>query len=218
VTRVLIADDQALIRGGLRMILEVQDDLDVVAEAEDGAQAVRLARELVPDVVLMDIRMPGTDGLQATRQIMTAAGRTVRVLILTTYDQDDYVYEALRAGAAGFLLKTAPPHRLVDAVRVVAAGEALLAPSITRRLIEEHVRRPPRTGQPAELARLTARELEVMTLVARGLSNAEIAAELVLSESTVKTHVNRLLQKLGLRDRVQAVVRAYEAGLIQPGG
>jgi DNA-binding NarL/FixJ family response regulator len=218
VTRVLIADDQALIRGGLRMILEVQDDLDVVAEAEDGAQAVRLARELVPDVVLMDIRMPGTDGLQATRQIMTAAGRTVRVLILTTYDQDDYVYEALRAGAAGFLLKTAPPHRLVDAVRVVAAGEALLAPSITRRLIEEHVRRPPRTGQPVELARLTARELEVMTLVARGLSNAEIAAELVLSESTVKTHVNRLLQKLGLRDRVQAVVRAYEAGLIQPGG
>jgi DNA-binding NarL/FixJ family response regulator len=217
VTRVLIADDQALIRGGLRMILEVQDDLDVVAEAEDGAQAVRLARELVPDVVLMDIRMPGTDGLQATRQIMTA-GRTVRVLILTTYDQDDYVYEALRAGAAGFLLKTAPPHRLVDAVRVVAAGEALLAPSITRRLIEEHVRRPPRTGQPAELARLTARELEVMTLVARGLSNAEIAAELVLSESTVKTHVNRLLQKLGLRDRVQVVVRAYEAGLIQPGG
>jgi DNA-binding NarL/FixJ family response regulator len=217
VTRVLIADDQALIRGGLRMILEVHDDLEVVAEAEDGAQAVRLARELVPDVVLMDIRMPGTDGLQATRQIITAAGPTVRVLILTTYDHDDYVYEALRGGAAGFLLKTAPPHRLVDAVRVVAAGEALLAPSVTRRLIEEHVRRPPRTGQSAELARLTARELEVMTLVARGLSNAEIAAELVLSESTVKTHVNRLLRKLGLRDRVQAVVRAYEAGLIQPG-
>jgi DNA-binding NarL/FixJ family response regulator len=216
-TRVLIADDQALIRGGLRMIVDAQPDLEVVGEAEDGAQAVRLTRELDPDVVLMDIRMPGTDGLDATLQL-TRSGHTARVLILTTFDQDDYVYQALRDGAAGFMLKSAPPDRLVAAVRVVASGEALLAPTVTRRLIEAHVRRPaPTHGTPTELAGLTDREREVLTLIAHGRSNHEIATELYLSDATVKSHVNRILHKLSLRDRVQAVVLAYETGLVQPG-
>jgi DNA-binding NarL/FixJ family response regulator len=221
-TRVLIADDQALVRAGFRMILEVQGDIEVVGEAEDGAEAVALARQLRPAVVLMDIRMPGVDGLEATRRILAAdapgAADPVRVLMLTTFDRDEYVYEALKAGAGGFLLKSAPPARLAEAVRLVASGEALLAPGITRRLIEEHVRGPAPGGPPPpQIAELTDREREVLVLVARGLSNAEIAAQLVVSHATVKTHVNRMLQKLGLRDRVQAVVLAYETGVVRPG-
>ncbi|HTY73002.1 MAG TPA: response regulator transcription factor [Actinomycetes bacterium] len=216
-TSVLIVDDQALIRGGLRMILESAPDLDVLGEAENGEQALRMVRELSPDVTLMDIRMPGVDGLEATKQL-TAAGSRTRVLILTTYDQDEYVYQALRDGASGFMLKSAPPERLVDAVRTVAAGETLLAPSITRRLIAEHVQRPsPSDALSGRLSVLTDREREVLVLIARGLSNGEIAAQLFLSEATVKSHVNRILQKLSLRDRVQAVVLAYETGLVQPG-
>jgi DNA-binding NarL/FixJ family response regulator len=221
-TRVLIADDQALVRAGFRMILEAQGDIEVVGEARDGAEAVALARALRPAVVLMDIRMPGVDGLEATRRILAAdapgAPHPVRVLMLTTFDRDEYVYAALKAGAGGFLLKSAPPARLAEAVRLVASGEALLAPAITRRLIEEHVRGPAPGGDPPpEIAELTERESEVLVLVARGLSNAEIAAELVVSHATVKTHVNRMLQKLGLRDRVQAVVLAYETGVVRPG-
>lgn len=216
--RVLIADDQALVRGGFRMILESQPDIEIVAEAEDGAQAVALARELAPDIVLMDIRMPGMDGLEATRRLALDGPTGVHVLVLTTFDADEYVYGALKAGAAGFLLKSAPPARLVEAVRLVASGEALLAPTITRRLIEGYVRRPaPGTRSPKEVEHLTDRELDVLKQIARGLSNAEIAAALVVSEATVKTHVNRILQKLHLRDRVQAVVLAYETGLVQPG-
>ena len=211
--KVLIADDQALLRTGFRMILESEADLEVVGEASDGAEAVTAVLRLRPDVVLMDVRMPRLDGLAATRRL---TGQT-RVLILTTFDLNEYVYEALRAGASGFLLKDAPAEQLVTAIRVVAAGDALLAPSITRRLIEEFARRPPASSRPAALAALSPRELEVMRLVARGLSNSEIAAELVLSEATVKTHVSRILQKLALRDRVQAVVAAYESGLLQPG-
>jgi DNA-binding NarL/FixJ family response regulator len=217
VTRVLIADDQSLVRAGFRMILEAEDDLEVVGEAEDGLEAVELVRELAPDVVLMDIRMPGLDGLEATRRIL-ADGAATHVLMLTTFDADEYVYEALKAGAGGFLLKSAPPARLVEAVRLVSTGEALLAPQITRRLIEEYVRRPPGgPPPPQEVESLTEREREVFGLIARGLSNAEIAKELFVSEATVKTHVNRVLQKLSLRDRVQAVVLAYETGLAQPG-
>jgi DNA-binding NarL/FixJ family response regulator len=216
--RVLIADDQALVRAGFRMILESHEDIEIVGEAEDGSQAVALARELAPDVVLMDIRMPGLDGLEATRQLLLDGPNGTHVLVLTTFDADEYVYAALKAGAAGFLLKSAPPARLVDAVRLVASGEALLAPTITRRLIEDYVRRPPPGARsPKELERLTDRELEVLKLIARGLANAEIAATLVVSEATVKTHVNRVLSKLDLRDRVQAVVLAYETGLAQPG-
>jgi DNA-binding NarL/FixJ family response regulator len=204
------------------MILEAQGDIEVVGEARDGAEAVALARALRPAVVLMDIRMPGVDGLEATRRILAAdapgAPHPVRVLMLTTFDRDEYVYAALKAGAGGFLLKSAPPARLAEAVRLVASGEALLAPAITRRLIEEHVRGPAPGGDPPpEIAELTERESEVLVLVARGLSNAEIAAELVVSHATVKTHVNRMLQKLGLRDRVQAVVLAYETGVVRPG-
>jgi DNA-binding NarL/FixJ family response regulator len=215
--RVAIADDQELVRAGFRMILEAQDDIEVVAEAGDGASAVRMVGDTGPDVVLMDIRMPGMDGLEATRRIVAAAGST-QVLVLTTFDSEEYVYEALKAGAAGFLLKTAPAQRLVEAVRLIHAGEALLAPAITRRLIETYLRRPP-PGQtvPPAVATLTERELDVLRAVGRGLSNAEIAALLVVSEATVKTHVNRLFSKLQLRDRVQAVVLAYETGLIQPG-
>ena len=217
--RVLIADDQALLRGGLRMILEAQPDLMVVAEVADGEEAVRLVRELAPDLVLMDIRMPVMDGIEATRRIVADPRLTTQVLVLTTFDQDDYVYEALRAGAGGVLLKSAPPARVVEAVRVVAAGEALLAPSVTRRLIEQHVSRPRHSDEAARVrARLTGRENEVVRLIASGMSNAEIAAKLVLSEATVKTHVNRILQKLALRDRVQVVVLAYETGLVEPGG
>jgi DNA-binding NarL/FixJ family response regulator len=211
--KVLIADDQALVRTGFRKILESEPDLEVVGEAGDGGEAVEAALLLRPDVVLMDIRMPRLDGLEATRRL---AGKT-RVLVLTTFDLNEYVYEALRAGASGFLLKDAPAEQLVTAIRVVAAGEALLAPSITRRLIEEFARRPPSNARPAELEALSPRELDVLRLVGRGLSNAEIASELYVGDATVKTHVSRILQKLNLRDRVQAVVLAYESGLLQPG-
>jgi DNA-binding NarL/FixJ family response regulator len=217
--RLLIADDQALVRTGFRMILDAEPDLEVVGEACDGAQAVRLARELRPDVVLMDIRMPELDGIQATKQVVALDdGHPMRVLMLTTFDLNEYVYEALRAGASGFLLKDVPPEQLVAGIHVVAEGEALLAPSITKRLIQEFAQAAPTPSQPPKgLDELTARELEVFKLVARGLSNAEIAAELVVGETTVKTHVARVLMKLGLRDRVQAVVLAYEAGVAIPG-
>jgi DNA-binding NarL/FixJ family response regulator len=219
VTRVLIADDQALVRAGFRMILDAEDDLDVVGEASDGAEAVKLARQMKPDVVLMDIRMPELDGIEATRRIAElGTDPPTRVLMLTTFDLNEYVYEALRAGASGFLLKDVPPEQLAAGIRIVAQGEALLAPSITKRLIQEFARASPATPEPPKgLDELTARELEVFKLVARGLSNAEIAAELIVSETTVKTHVARMLMKLGLRDRVQAVVLAYEAGVAIPG-
>jgi DNA-binding NarL/FixJ family response regulator len=217
--RILIADDQALVRAGFKMILDAEEGIEVVAEASDGDEAVALAGSMEPDVVLMDIRMPQVDGIEATRQIITAAGeRPVRVLMLTTFDANEYVYEALRAGASGFLLKDVPPEQLVAGIRIVAGGEALLSPSITRRLIQEFASAAPTPAvPPAGLDDLTARELEVFKLVARGLSNAEIAAELVVSETTVKTHVARVLMKLGLRDRVQAVVLAYECGVAVPG-
>jgi DNA-binding NarL/FixJ family response regulator len=218
VIRVLIADDQALLRGGFRLILDAQKDIQVVGEAADGHEALALARELEPDVVLMDVRMPELDGIEATRRLLQS-NRAARVLMLTTFDLSEYVYQAMKAGASGFLLKDVRPEQLAEAVRVVAAGEALLAPTITRRLIEEFVRRPPPgAGAPAELAQLTDRELEVLKLVAQGRSNAQLAASLFLSEATVKTHVTHILAKLKLRDRVQAVVLAYESGLVQPGG
>jgi DNA-binding NarL/FixJ family response regulator len=216
----MIADDQALVRAGFRMILDAEDDLEVVGEAADGLAAVDAARRLKPDVVLMDIRMPELDGIEATRRVLAAAGddAAVRVLMLTTFDLNEYVYDALRAGASGFLLKDVPPEQLAEGIRVVAGGDALLAPSITRRLIQEFAAAGPPAGAPPKgLDELTARELEVFKLVARGLSNAEIAAELIVSETTVKTHVARMLMKLGLRDRVQAVVLAYEAGIAVPG-
>ena len=218
-TRVLIADDQALVRAGFRMILDAEDDLDVVGEASDGAEAVKLARQMKPDVVLMDIRMPELDGIEATRRIAElATDPPTRVLMLTTFDLNEYVYEALRAGASGFLLKDVPPEQLAAGIRIVAQGEALLAPSITKRLIQEFARATPATPEPPKgLDELTARELEVFKLVARGLSNAEIAQELIVSETTVKTHVARVLMKLDLRDRVQAVVLAYESGIAVPG-
>jgi DNA-binding NarL/FixJ family response regulator len=214
-TTVLLADDQALVRGGFRMILEAQEDIEVLGEAEDGAQAVDQALALHPDVVLMDIRMPRLDGIEATRRLGEAASHS-RVLVLTTFDLDDYVYEAMKAGASGFLLKSVPPGQLADAVRTVAAGDALLSPEITRRLIEQYVRRP-NAGAPG-LSELTERELEVLKMVAGGRSNAEIAEELVVTGATVKSHVSRVLMKLDLRDRVQAVVFAYESGLVEPGG
>jgi DNA-binding NarL/FixJ family response regulator len=217
VIRVLIADDQALVRGGFRLILESQKDIEVVGEAADGREALEQAAKLRPDVVLMDIRMPELDGLEATRRLARMDGAP-RILILTTFDLDDYVYEAMKAGASGFLLKEVRPEQLADAVRAIAAGEALVAPAITRRLIEEFVRRrPPGSGPPAAVSELTERELEVLLLVARGLSNGEIAAELYVSEATVKTHITHVLSKLGLRDRVQAVVLAYESGLVHAG-
>jgi DNA-binding NarL/FixJ family response regulator len=216
--RVLLADDQALVRGGFRSILEGQDDIEVVGEAADGAEAVEQALRLQPDVLLMDIRMPRLDGIEATRRLLASPQVTARVLILTTFDHDAYVYDALRAGASGFLLKSAPPRELAGAIRTIAAGQSLLAPEITRRMIEDYVRRPkPGSGPPAELASLTTRELEVLHLIAEGRSNAEIAGVLFLSEPTVKTHVTRILAKLDVRDRVQAVVFAYESGLVQPG-
>jgi DNA-binding NarL/FixJ family response regulator len=218
--RVLIVDDQALVRAGFRMILESEDDIEIVGEAGDGLEALEAVRELRPDVVLMDIRMPNLDGLEATRRIVDDDGEAPRVLMLTTFDLDEYVYEALRAGASGFMLKDTPPEQLVTAIHVIASGDALLSPTITKRVIEEFIRRPPSTmppERPPELNDLTARELEVLGFMARGLSNAEIARDLFVSETTVKTHVARILMKLDLRDRVQAVVFAYESGLVQPG-
>ncbi|WP_433215037.1 response regulator [Microtetraspora malaysiensis] len=217
--RVLLVDDQALVRGGFRSILDGQPDIEVVGEAADGGEAVAAALTGAPDVVVMDIRMPRVDGIEATRRLLADGRSRARVLILTTFDHDEYVYDALRVGASGFLLKTAPPRQLADAIRTVAAGEALLAPEITRRMIEDYVRRPrPSAAAHAGLNQLTPRELEVLVMIARGLSNAEIAAALFLSEPTIKTHVTRVLAKLALRDRVQAVVFAYECGLIRPGG
>jgi DNA-binding NarL/FixJ family response regulator len=209
--KVLIVDDQSLVRAGFRLVLENHDDLEVVGEASTGHQAIDSAQRLDPDVVLMDIRMPELDGIAATRTITER--NNARVLVLTTYDLDEYVYDALQAGASGFLLKDTPPAQLVDGIRAVANGEALLAPTVTKRLIEEFARIARRT-RPPELDELTPRELEVLKLVARGMSNAEIAAELVLSETTIKTHVTHVLTKLNLRDRVQAVVLAYESGLV----
>ena len=217
--RVLIVDDQSLVRAGFRMILEAEEDVEVVGEAADGAEAVDAAAETAPDVILMDVRMPNVDGLEATRRLLDGKVEGPRILILTTFDLDEYVYEALRVGASGFLLKDTPPEQLVDAIRVVANGDALLSPVITRRVIEEFVRRPPdsvRKPSP-KLEELTARELEVLRWVARGLSNAEIAKEAFVSETTVKTHVAHILMKLRLRDRVQAVVFAYENGVVAPG-
>jgi DNA-binding NarL/FixJ family response regulator len=217
--RVLLVDDQALIRAGFRMILDAEEDMEVVGECSDGTQAVDSARRFSPDVVLMDIRMPEMDGIEATRLIAAREGEAgPRVLMLTTFDLDEYVYDALRAGASGFLLKDVPAEELVNGIRVVAHGEALLAPSVTKRLIHEFSRGPrAQRKAPAELEDLTPRELEVFALMARGMSNAEIAEELVVSETTVKTHVARVLMKLGVRDRVQAVVLAYESGVVAPG-
>jgi DNA-binding NarL/FixJ family response regulator len=218
VISVLIVDDEPLVRSGVRMILESEDDIEVVGEAADGKQALEKTRVLAPNVVVLDIRMPGLDGIETTRRLMAHAQPPPRVLILTTFDLDDYVYEALRAGASGFILKNVPPAKLVDAVRTVAEGEQLLAPAITRRMIERFVRRPPTPESArAQLTTLTARELDVLELIARGLSNTEIAKSLFLSETTVKSHVNRVLSKLSLRNRTQAAVLAYETGLVEPG-
>ena len=218
-TKVLIVDDQSLVRAGFRMILESEPEIEVVGEAADGLTAVLAARETEPDVILMDVRMPNVDGLEATRRLLEGKEQGPRILILTTFDLDEYVYEALRAGASGFLLKDTPPEQLVEAIHVVARGDALLSPVVTRRVIAEFVRRPPATARPPApgLDELTARELEILRLIARGLSNAEIAAEAFVSETTVKTHVARILQKLRVRDRVQAVVFAYEHGIVQAG-
>jgi len=215
---VLIADDQALVRAGFRAILEAQPGIVVAGEAADGIDAIDLARRRRPDVILMDIQMPGLDGLEATRRILERSDeRPAAVLMLTTFDLNEYVYDALRAGASGFLLKDVPPEQLIAAVRIVAAGDALIAPAITKRLIAQFARSAPPSVPPAGIDDLTAREREVLGLVARGLANAEIATELFLSDATVKTHVKRVLAKLGLRDRVQAVVLAYEAGIATPG-
>jgi DNA-binding NarL/FixJ family response regulator len=216
VIRVLLVDDQRLVRSGFRMILAAEPDIEVVGEAGDGVEAAEAARTLRPDVVLMDIRMPNVDGIEATRRILAGPEPRPHVLVLTTFDLDEYVYEALRAGASGFLLKDAPEDQLVAAIRVAADGGAMFSPSVTRRLIEEFSSRGVREPPPA-LAELTARELEVLRLLARGRSNPEIAADLVVSEHTVKTHVAHILQKLDLRDRTQAVVLAYESGVVRPG-
>ena len=211
--RVLVADDQSMIRAGFRMLLKNEEGIDVVAEAEDGLEAVEKASRYSPSVVLMDIRMPKLDGLEATRRIL-AADPSARVLILTTFDLDEYIYEALRAGASGFVLKDDPPEQLIAAIRTVAAGDALLSPAVTRRVIEEFTQRPRREA-PKGLDELTDRELEIFRLIAKGLSNAEIGQQLFISDTTVKTHVTHLFQKLGLRDRVQAVVLAYRSGLVE---
>ena len=211
--RVLVADDQSMVRAGLRMLLDVQEDIDVVAEASNGLEAVEKAERFHPDVILMDIRMPELDGLEATRRIL-ATDSGARILVLTTFDLDEYVYEALRAGASGFVLKDDPPEQLLGAVHVVAAGDALLSPGVTKRVIKRFTRNP-LTVPPKELDDLSERERDVLRLITRGLSNAEIGQELFISETTVKTHVTHILQKLGLRDRVQAVVLAHEAGLFE---
>jgi DNA-binding NarL/FixJ family response regulator len=217
---IVVADDHEVVRAGFAALLDTQPDFTVLGTASDGAEAVLVCQKLKPDVVLMDVRMPGTDGIEATRQLVAGAGHVPRVLILTTFDLDEYVFDALRAGASGFLLKDATAERLFEAVRVVAAGEALLAPAVTRRLISEFTRIRPAAGPaaaaPSAFAALTPRETEVLRLVAEGLSNPEIAARLVVTEETVKTHVSRVLAKLGLRDRTQAVVAAYESGLVVP--
>jgi DNA-binding NarL/FixJ family response regulator len=215
VIKVLLVDDQALVRSGFRMILEAKEDFEVIGEAGDGREAVELAAVTTPDVILMDVRMPELDGVEATRRIL-AAGSSARIVILTTFDLDEYVFEAVRAGASGFLLKDVRPAELVEAIRLVAAGDALLAPSVTRRLLDRFAREVPEERTPPSLQDLTDRELEVLKLVAHGLSNAEIAEHLVVGETTVKTHVSSILRKLHLRDRVQAVVTAYEAGLVRP--
>jgi DNA-binding NarL/FixJ family response regulator len=214
--RVLVADDQSMVRAGFRMLLAREPDIDVVAEASNGLEAVHQAARFDPAVVLMDIRMPELDGLEATRRIL-AAGERSRVLILTTFDLDEYVFEALAAGASGFVLKDDPPEQLIAAIRTVAAGDALLSPAVTRRVIRQFVRTP-RPEPPAAVGELTSRELEVLRLITLGRSNAEIAGELFISEGTVKTHVTHVLQKLGLRDRVQAVVLAFRTGLFEPNG
>lgn len=214
---VLLCDDQHLVRSGFRMILETEPDIHVVGEASDGREVVAMARRVEPDVVLMDVQMPNMDGLEATARV-TALDDPPKVLILTTFERDDYVFSSLRAGASGFILKNAPPEQLVDAVRVIAGGEALLAPSVTRRIIEEFAHRPVAAASAADLAHLTEREVEVLRIVAEGLTNGEIAQRLFVGEATVKSHVSSVLTKLGLRDRVQAVVFAYEHGLVQPGG
>jgi DNA-binding NarL/FixJ family response regulator len=218
--RIVIADDQPLVRAGLKMMLEVEPDIEIVGEAADGVEAVRVVRSAAPDVVLMDVRMPQLDGIAATRTLLDGRlSSPPKVLMLTTFDLDEYVYEALRAGASGFVLKDLSPEQLVDAIRVVAGGEALLAPTVTKRMITEYVRRPPVQARqpPRALEDLTPREREMLTYVAKGMSNAEIAAAAFVSEPTVKTHVARILMKLGLRDRVQVVVFAYEHGLTEPG-
>jgi DNA-binding NarL/FixJ family response regulator len=215
----MIVDNQALVRAGFRMILEAEADIEVVGEGADGNEAIAEWQRLRPDVVLMDVRMPEMDGIEATRRLLAHEDAETKVVMLTTFDMDEYVYDALRAGASGFLLKDVPPEQLVAGIRAVASGDALLAPTVTRRVIEEFVSRPPASVRalPKQLEDLTAREFEVLKLVARGLSNAEIAKELFVSETTVKTHVAHVLMKLDLRDRVQAVVLAYESGLVQPG-
>jgi DNA-binding NarL/FixJ family response regulator len=215
--RIVLVDDQAMVRAGFRMILEAEDDLEIVGEAGDGDHAVTIVRQHRPDVVLMDVQMPRMNGLDATRRIVDDPDITSRVMILTTFEQDEYIFEALRVGASGFLLKNAPPEELVHAVRVIAAGDSLLAPSVTRRVIEDFVKRPVRRGDDALLQRLTEREIEVLLLLAAGKSNAELATSLYVGEGTVKTHVSHVLTKLGLRDRMQAVVFAYESGLVEPG-
>jgi DNA-binding NarL/FixJ family response regulator len=215
--RVVLVDDQAMVRAGFRMILEAEDDIDVAGEAGDGEEAIAATRRLRPDVVLMDVQMPRVDGLEATGRIVQEPELHSRVVILTTFERDDYVFEALRIGASGFLLKNAPPEELVHAVRVVASGDALLAPSVTRRVIEQYARRPTPLGHSVDLERLTDREREVLQLLATGRSNAELAVHLFLGEGTIKTHVSSVLTKLGLRDRTQAIVFAYESGFVEPG-
>ena len=213
--RVLIADDQALVRSGFRLILETRSDMEVVGEAEDGRQAVTLAQELEPDVVLMDVRMPNVDGIEATRRIVES-GSGARIVVLTTFDVDDYVYAAIRAGASGFLLKDVRPADLIDAIRLIADGNALLGPTVTRRLLDRFAEAPRVEVETAATKSLTAREREILRLIASGLSNAEIAERLYLGETTVKTHVSSVLRKLGVRDRVQAVIVAFDVGLVRP--
>jgi DNA-binding NarL/FixJ family response regulator len=213
--QVVIADDEALVRSGLRLIVDAASDMEVVGEASDGAEAVQLVRELEPQVILMDVQMPIADGIEATRRIVRS-GAPTNVLILTTFNRDDYLYEAMKAGASWYLVKSSPPEQLVNAVRVIASGDALLAPTITRRLIDDYTNRPPPGAPPEQFEDLTDRETEVVVLIASGLSNSEIAEQLFVAESTVKSHINKILAKLDVRDRVQLVIKTYESGLIQP--